>query len=384
MPFQPQVSQDLIIDNVTYCIAEHPAAPGIPYGQEGRQAIVYQLISPSPSQGQGRGGGLEQQALKVFKPRYRLPGMVSLAERIAPLAGLPGLQVCQRTVLTPRRHAALLRQHPDLTYAVLMRWVKGPTWMEVLVEQRSLSPEESLALARSLAEILAEMEQRRLAHCDLSGPNVLLPALVQPATEIWQPLIGLVDVEGLYGPGLEQPELLPGGSPGYAHKTYPEGQWGAMADRFSGATLLGEILGWCDERVREAAWGENYFDPQEVQQNSARYRTLVDVLQERWGGNVAALFERVWRSEVLADCATFGEWLVTLPEEVPVVTHPSLVEEPAEGGEKIVVEVSEAAVRLVITHMSHGPPPALGKGCCVTKASVAMVTKTARMPARRT
>jgi hypothetical protein len=43
MPFQPQVNQELTIDDVTYRIAEHPAAPGIPYGQEGRQAIVYQL-----------------------------------------------------------------------------------------------------------------------------------------------------------------------------------------------------------------------------------------------------------------------------------------------------------------------------------------------------
>jgi trigger factor len=44
----------------------------MPYGQEGRQAIVYRL---SASDG-------EQRALKVFKPRYRSPGLVSLAERL--------------------------------------------------------------------------------------------------------------------------------------------------------------------------------------------------------------------------------------------------------------------------------------------------------------
>lgn len=74
MPFQPQVNQELTIDNVTCWIAEHPAAPGIPYGQEGRQAVVFQLAA-----------GANRRALKVFKPRYRLPEMVSLAERIAPL-----------------------------------------------------------------------------------------------------------------------------------------------------------------------------------------------------------------------------------------------------------------------------------------------------------
>ena len=40
MAFQPAVGQALTIDDTTYRIAEHPAAPGIPYGQEGRQAIV--------------------------------------------------------------------------------------------------------------------------------------------------------------------------------------------------------------------------------------------------------------------------------------------------------------------------------------------------------
>ena len=34
---------------------------------------------------------------------------------------------------------------------------------------------------------------------------------------------------------------------------------------------------------------------------------------------MVGVFERAWRSDVLADCAIFGEWLVTLPEEVPVV-----------------------------------------------------------------
>ena len=108
MAFHPQANQELIIDDVIYRIAEHPSAPGMPYGQEGRQAIVYQLVAQD--------GPL--QALKVFKPRYRSPEMVLVAESIAPFANLPGLQVCRRTVLAPQHHAPLLRRHPDLTYAV--------------------------------------------------------------------------------------------------------------------------------------------------------------------------------------------------------------------------------------------------------------------------
>lgn len=45
-----------------------------------------------------------------------------------------------------------------------------------------------------------------------------------------------------------------------------------------------------------------------------RFQTLIEALQERWGVGASALLERAWRSEELTDCATFGEWLATLPE----------------------------------------------------------------------
>jgi len=300
LSFQPQVNQELPLDGVPYRIAEHPAAPGMPYGQEGRQAIVYQLVTADQ----------EKRALKVFKAHYRLPALVSLADKLAPFAEFPGLQVCQRTVLSARRHGELVRQYPDLTYAVLMPWVEGPTWMEVLVGGQDLAPGQSLALARDLTRILAGMEECGLAHCDLSASNLLLPLLAGGQG------VQLVDVEQLHGPGLEQPRMLPGGSPGYAHRTAPDGLWGAEADRFAGAVLLAELLGWCDARVRQVAWGENYFAPEEMQQDTDRARTLVSTLRERWGDDVALLFERAWRSETLQDCPTFGEWLAVLPERV--------------------------------------------------------------------
>jgi hypothetical protein len=307
MGFQPQVGQELAIDGAVYYVAEHPSAPGIPYGQEGRAGIVYQLVAQDG----------EKRALKVFKARYRLPALVSLTDKLSPFATLPGLQVCQRTVLSALRHEELLRQYSDLNYAVLMPWIEGPTWMEVLLEKQGLVPEQCLVLARRLAQILAGLEECGLAHCDLSGPNVLLPGLL-PSPSIGRGVGGegpvvLVDVEQFYGPGLDQPELLPSGSSGYAHKTAPRGLWSPTADRFAGAVLLGEMLGWCHEQVRKSAWGENYFDPQEMQQESERFQTLVAFLEERWGDSVALLFERAWHSETLQDCPTFGEWLTALP-----------------------------------------------------------------------
>jgi len=58
------------------------------------------------------------------KPRFCTLALVAQAEKLAAFAGL---QVARRTVLTPQRDADLLRREPDLTYAVLMPWVEGPT-----------------------------------------------------------------------------------------------------------------------------------------------------------------------------------------------------------------------------------------------------------------
>jgi hypothetical protein len=300
----PAVDTELEIDGTAFRIAEHPSAPGLPYGQEGRQAVVYQLVA-----------GGAYCALKVFKTRYRLPSLVYLSEQLEQFADLPGLAVCRRSVLTPQRHPALLRQHPDLTYAVLMPWITGPTWMQVLIQKKEFTPEQSLELARSLANVVAIMEQRGLAHCDLSGTNVMLPVLAGDKG------IALVDVEQMYGPELRRPSALPGGSPGYAHKVAPEGLWAEAADRFSGAILFAEMLTWCDERIRAAAWGESYFEPQEMQRDTQRYDLLRTVLSDLWGEDIARLFERAWHSDTLTECATAGEWLAVLPDSMAAVSR---------------------------------------------------------------
>ena len=317
MTFRPNSNDELTINGVTYRIAEHPSAPGMPYGQEGRAGIVYRLFS---SEG-------KSLALKIFKPRFRLPYLVSQAEKLSLNADLPGLQAARRTVLTPTRHADLLRLHPDLTYAVLMPWIEGPTWLEIVLEKKPFTPEQSLSLARSTADVLVRMEERGLAHCDLSGPNVMIPALAGREG------VALIDLEGLYAPGMIQPQAISSGSAGYAHQQAGGGLWGPESDRFAGAVLLAEILGWCNPQVCQAAWSESYFEPKEMQKESERYRTLIASLYRHWGDGVANLFERAWKSDSLADCPTFGEWLVALPESSEQVS--------AEQKQKTLVQSAE-------------------------------------------
>ena len=308
MPFQPKAHQELTIDGVLFRCAEHPNAPGIPHAQEGNSAVVYQLEAQE-----------DQRALKVFHPRFRALHLVSPLDQIASLASLPGLQVCQRTILTPSRHAELLRSFPGLIYAVLMPWVEGPTWQTVLLSRNDPSwppfnPEQSLSIAHALARVLLSMEERGIAHCDLSASNLIFSPDLSQATA------ALVDVEGIYAPRLSRPELPPAGSPGYAHQTASQGLWNVKADRFAGAVLLAEILGWSSDKVRQAAWGESYFQAEEMQRDNKRYETLITNLRATWGDAVAGLLARAWQSNTLAECPTLGEWLVALPDKAPPLT----------------------------------------------------------------
>jgi len=310
MTFRPNPRDELRIGEAIYRIAEHPAAPGMAYGQTGRRGTVYQLLDE-------RQGAW---ALKVFQRQFRKPRLVGQAERIQAYGSLPGLQACTRRVLTSRRDVELVRQHIDLVYAVLMPWIPGKTWMEIVASGSPWTPQEALERARSLVDVLTGLEEHGLAHCDLSGPNLILTP---------QGAIQLVDLEEMYGTDLVRPETLPGGSPGYAHKTAPEGLWHARADRFAGAVLMAEMLGWCDERVRAAAWGEGFFDPGEMQINCERYRILKRVLEERWGAQMGASFEKAWFSDSLRDCPTMAEWLARLPQKAAWVEPQGGIVEPA-------------------------------------------------------
>ena len=101
----------------------------MPYGQEGRQAVVYLIESDDGT----------RQALKAFKSRFRVPALVTQAGLLVQYASLRGLRVCERTVLSPRKHADLLAQEPDLVYAVVMPWIEGPTWMQVMLDKRPIT-----------------------------------------------------------------------------------------------------------------------------------------------------------------------------------------------------------------------------------------------------
>ena len=298
------------------------------------------------------------RALKVFKSRFRVPRLVELSDKLASFADIPGLQVCTRTVFTPQDHRTLLVAQPELVYGVLMPWIEGRSWMEMILERQPLSAEDALACANSLVRILVEMEQRGIAHCDLSGPNVSLQRVDQRLQ------IQLVDVEQLFASNLPRPEDVFAGSPGYAHRHLDGLAWSPVSDRFSGAILLCELLAWSSEEMRETAWSESFFEPTEMQSDCERFEKLRAYLEQSWGTKVSRLFERAWRSDSPEHCPTFGEWQLALPERV---APPTQTGAPAAEVVAPSPAVATPPVPLVTERAAPMPPPAVVKESKATK-----------------
>ncbi|MEW4285920.1 tetratricopeptide repeat protein [Priestia koreensis] len=310
MNFHPEAGQTIRLFKNTYSFAKHPAVFGMdmPYGQEGRQGTVYQLINRQIS------GLQNKKALKVFRDRFKNKQQSNIAKQIASFSTMYGLSVCERHVVTKECHATLLSHEEDLEFSLIMPWIDGPTWSDILLDNQILSEETCLHISCALVFTLKSMEEKGLAHCDLSSSNVLIPYLSHERSSSFSH-IELVDIEEMYASHLSKPKALPGGSLGYAADYIKEGVWSEKADRFSGAILLVEMLTWFDESVRELKADDiSYFNPEEIQQLSHKYEVVKAAVQNMLGDAGNRLFEQVWRSNSLEDCPSFKDWWDIFPE----------------------------------------------------------------------
>ncbi|MBT9586757.1 PEGA domain-containing protein [bacterium] len=297
--FNPAVDTELQLSSGLYRVCEHPAVRGQAFVQEGRAGKVFQLTN-----------GSSKIALKIFHPPYRDPSLVEVAEALRGLSGVPGLQVCAFDVLHSRNSPELVNRFHDLVYAMVMPWIDGPTWTETVLSAKEIPPDRCLTLALALVDTLVLMEQRKVAHADLSGANLITPGLLSGTARY---PIELVDIEGVFTTQRNRPDVTPGGSPGYAHflSSAPTA-WGPKSDRFAGALLVSEILSWWDPGVRERAAGETFFEPFSTQQDRERADLMESSLRERWGDKVASCFRRAFDSPSLDVCPVFEEWRVAL------------------------------------------------------------------------
>lgn len=291
MNFEPKPNDQLSISGKTYYIASHPTVPSMAFGQQGKKAIVYQLKKDGST-----------WALKIFINKYKDSSLVQTCNTLS-LLDINGLEVTERECFTKSSHLHLISKYPEMEYSILMPWVSGSTWFDVIVSKTNLSKKQCKDLAKETSNVLSKLEEQGYAHCDISSGNVI----VNTATG----KVSFIDVEDMYGPTLPEPKGFPLGTPGYQHKSNinnDKGQWCAEGDRFAGAILFAEMLGWHDPKIRDASADEQFFLNSELQDPSSdRYKLLKSTLSNI-DLKIANYFEQAWLSKKLDECPSIKEW----------------------------------------------------------------------------
>lgn len=299
--FEPGANEEFAIrigsQDRRFQALEHPSAPGFAHAMEGGKAFVYRIRE--------LGAGTEY-ALKVMKTRHRDPALEGVCDKLDALKTAPGMGVCERCCLSPATAPDAIRQYKNLAYAILMPWVDGFSWFDVLYlgkrGRHTLSKEQSVTLALNFAGVLARLEAMGVAHCDLSAGNIVIDTLALT--------VELIDVEDLFAPNFQTPTAIPYGTPGYQHRASAGGQWGANADRFAAAVLMSEMLGWHDTQVKSASYGETYFDPAELQTSGSQRLDVLSraIASHRNGQALVELLRAAWESDTFEACPPLAQW----------------------------------------------------------------------------
>lgn len=302
--FQPYVGMVLRFGSASFEFVPHPLLPrdkDAVFVLEGGEALVYQVRHRETRR---------LYAFKVFKSAYRDERLACVTAFLACQSGIPGLDA-RRICVTTSNYSELVQTFPEVEYALLMPWIEAPTWAGVLLDS-AIGVHYTFDVARELvlatANVLRNIESRGLAHTDIAGSNVLLsPDHKQ---------IQLLDIEGMYVPGLPAPKKCSRGTPGYQHRNLPgsHGQWSPEGDRFAGAVLLTEMLTWWEPRVRArvADHAETLFRPDELQVIGSPCWQVVREVLYSIHPKVLSLFDQAWASLTLAACPDLATWATTL------------------------------------------------------------------------
>lgn len=258
--------------------------------EEGKEAIVYKVEFDH-----------EPYALKVFFPEYQDPRLVENTAILSKYKTKAGLRTTNRTILTKQTHPKLINELPELEYAVLMPWIIGNIWGNVYSNVNGFTKHECANLAYAFLNVMCDLENSDVAHCDLSNNNFVFNNNYA---------IELIDLESFYTPDMPYPKPeISYGTSGYRNSWIAQqGLWGPKSDRFAFAILFSEILTWYDLNIRQSRSGNtSYFDEDEIGSNSYRFRMMKDTLG-KLNTKFAGLFEQTWIAKNLDECPAIMEW----------------------------------------------------------------------------
>ncbi len=300
--FEPGPNEEFVLTidsrRFSFRSVPHPAAPASAHVISAGRADVHHVLEVATK---------GEYALKAFMARYRGPHVKDACARLDAHKRSGGLSVCDRRCLAPGRADETIAEYPNLAFAVLMPWVRGESWFDVLAKGKaggSWSETDGIAFALRLATVLSHLEHSGMAHGDISSGNVILHRQSGD--------LQLVDVEDLYAPGWPRPQSPSPGTAGYRHRTTPVDVWSATADRFAAAMLLAEMLAWSSPEIRYLAHGESYFDQAMIDQiDDAAYQPLRAAVAKS-GIDIANLLDRAWTANTIAACPSISEWYSAL------------------------------------------------------------------------
>lgn len=286
--FDPAPGEAIQLFGERYTVQPHPGAPGMAFCAEAGKAHVYQLRSFKG----------ELFAFKVFKQKFRTPNLVSATQNLRKFEHFPGLRAAKRQIVLPSDPTS--RTYRNLEYAVLMHWIKGRTWFDVLGDARknglSIDLSTAILLCNNLLTVIEGLERDNIAHTDISPGNVIVDLKTHN--------VELLDLEDMYIPGAEPPPFLNIGSTGYRHYTGDQGVtcWRPEGDRYAAGVLAAEILILSDPSLTNSMTDEGFFTTHCKNHQGALRYNQAERLLKRIAPDFASVFDRTWRAASLQQC----------------------------------------------------------------------------------
>lgn len=264
-------------------------------------------------------------ALKIFRERFRLDesNATNCLIKLDRLSEFKGTTAATRSVMLPTESAA--KQYTNLSYSMLIPWITGQTACDImqLAAQQNLQDTidkcKSLQLCETFLNIMTALEEKNIAHTDVSADNIII--------DIEKNIIELIDLEDIFVPGFSEPKYPILGKENYRHKTITEREqtlWCQEADRYSAAVFAAELLLLSSpnlvSNLSEVGFFTGNCTSKRGQQRFNEAKTYLGTIAPAFSN----LFEKTWLSDSLTTCPTIKELLaaieIAVKENVPTIS----------------------------------------------------------------
>jgi len=292
--FECRLNEKIYLFGEEYSVQPHPSDSSLPFALRASRALICQV--------RNRKG--EYFALKIFKSQYRTRRLLQSIEYLNKFKTLDGLRAASRRVVLPSDE--IVKKHGNLEYAMLMPWITGRTWFDILLSSKggfTLTEYDATRLSAKFLKVMTGLEAAGIAHTDISSGNVVV--------DIPSSGVELLDLEDIYAVGIPPPPptQLVKGTNGYRHKSGDRGKscWCAEGDRYAAAVLAAEILLLANKDLAKRADEDGYFVGHcGTAIGVERYQAARGWL-EKIAPSFAKVFQRSWQADSLERCPKVAE-----------------------------------------------------------------------------